>query len=308
MSIGLPTYNRAQSLARALDSALHQTYERLEIVISDNASDDGTESLCLAAASRDRRVRYVRQERNIGPTANFNFLASECRGEYVLMLADDDWLDRDYVAACLATLRADANAAMVAGHARYVRDGAFVRDGVLHEHEQSDAAARVRDYLGTVDDNGVFYGVMPRAVLSRAQPLPNVLGNDWLRVARIACQGTIRTLRVPRINRELGGTSADVESILSTFGVSRWQSRIPQLVIAWHVLRDIGWEHPAYERLRRRRAPLALNAALASIRWADLAWHVLTPSVAHIARRRRGRPVWMVFDRLARALGAGRRP
>jgi glycosyltransferase involved in cell wall biosynthesis len=308
VSIGIPTYNRVTTLGRALDSAVGQTYEQLEIVISDNASDDETESLCAALASRDRRVRYVRQERNVGPTANFNFLASECRGDYVLMLADDDWLDPDYVAVCLAALGADPRAAMVAGHARYLREGAFVRDGVLHEHEQPDGPARVRDYLARVDDNGVFYGLVPRAVLRSAQPLPNVLGNDWLRVARIAFQGPIRTLPASRINRQLDGTSVDVTSILSTFGIGRWQSRVPQLVIAWHVLCDIGWEHPVYEQLgRRRRLVLAISASLASIRWADLAWHVVTPTVARIGQRPRGRRLMALYLRGTRALGAGRR-
>jgi glycosyltransferase involved in cell wall biosynthesis len=189
VSIGLPTYERAKTLARALGSALAQSYVSLEVIISDNASRDGTEALCREAAAHDQRVRYLRQERNVGPTANFNLLFAACRGDYVLMLADDDWLDPDYVLLCLAALRADVGAALVAGRPRYLRGAAPVHAGVMHEHPQSDPAARVRAYLGSVDDNGVFYGLMPRAVLQCASPLPNVLGNDWLHVARIAVQG-----------------------------------------------------------------------------------------------------------------------
>jgi glycosyltransferase involved in cell wall biosynthesis len=309
VSIGVPTHERAATLARALDSALAQTHARLEVVISDNASHDGTEGLCSAAAARDPRVRYIRHEHDRGPTNNFNTLFAACRGEYVMMLADDDWLDPGYVSACLAELGADRGAALVAGRARYVRDGAFVHDGVVHDHRQSDPAARVRAYLATVDDNGVFYGLMPRDVLDRVRPKPGVLGNDWLHVARIASQGPIRTLPEVRIHRELGGTSVDVASILSTFGGPSWQARFPQLVIAWELLRDIGWGHPVYAPLGRgRRLVLGVAGAAVSIRWRDLGWHLITPSVARLARRPRGRRLWRSYERFTRALGAGRRP
>ena len=309
VSIGLPTFERDATLGRALASALDQTHSRLEVIISDNASQDRTEQLCLAAAARDSRVRYIRQERNRGSTANFNELFDACRGDYVLMLADDDWLDPDYVASCLAVLRSDEHAAIVGGRPRYVRDGIFVRDGVVHQHRQRDPTDRVREYLRTVDDNGIFYGVMPRGVLERARPLPNVLGNDWLHVARIAFQGSVQMLEAVRVHRELDGTSIDIESIVVTFGRSGWQARVPQLVIGWELLRDIAWAHPVYRPLgRRRRWALGVRAVVASMRWRALAWHLVTPSVAALARRTRGRRVWDLYDRVTHALGAGRRP
>lgn len=309
VSIGIPTYNRSRTLALALDSAVSQTHRELEILISDNASSDGTENLCRAAAERDPRVRYMRQPRNLGPTANFNALFAACAGEYVLMLADDDWLDPEYVARCLEVLRADPNAVLVAGRARYLTGGTFVRMGVRHEHRESDPGRRICAYLASVEDNGVFYGVMPRAVLQRAAPLPNVLGNDWMHVARIACQGSVRVLDDVHIQRELGGTSTDVGSILTAFGDTRaWQQRVPQLIIAGHLLRDIAWGPSVYRSLGAvRRWPVAVVAAALSVRWRDLAWHLVTPTLAGLARRRRGRRIWSGYLRVTRALGQGQR-
>lgn len=307
VSIGIPTYERADTLERTLASALAQTHTRLEVVISDNASCDRTEELCHAVAARDPRVRYLRQERNHGPTENFNALFATCDGDYVMMLADDDWIDPGYVAECLAGLRADTTAALVAGRPRYVRDGAFIHDGAWHEHRDADPAARVVAYLRAVDDNGVFYGLVPREVLLRARPLPNVLGNDWLHVARIACQGSICMLADVRIHRELGGTSADVNTILATFGRSGWQARVPQLIIAGALAADIAWGHPVYRPLGPRRWILAVRGAAASMRWRALAWHLITPIVAGLARRPRGRFVYRLYDGITRALGAGRR-
>ena len=189
-----------------------------------------------------------------------------------------------------------------------MRDDVFVRDGVAHEHSQLEAPARVVDYLARVEDNGVFYGLMPRPVLQRAGALPNVLGNDWLHVARIAFQGRVHTVATVHVNRELGGTSVDVRSILTTFGAARWQARAPQLVIAWQVFRDIAWDHRAVRIARPPGGawPLGVRAALASIRWPDLAWHIVTPLVASVAERPRGRPIWNLYLRLAR--GAGKKP
>jgi glycosyltransferase involved in cell wall biosynthesis len=309
VTIGMPTYNRVQLLIRALDSALAQTYPRIEVVIADNASTDGTEQICHERAQTDPRIRYVRHPHNIGPTANFNELFGCCGGDYVLMLADDDWLDPDYVSRCVAALEADSELVHVAGRARYERAGVDITDGVEHQHLQDDAAARVSGYLAEVDDNGIFYGVIRRTALDRVTPLPNVLGNDWLHVSRIASVGKIATVDGVRIHRELDGTSVDVDSILRMFGASRWQARVPQLVIAWQIFRDIGWGHPVYAPLGTvPRLRLAVSAALGSVSWPDLAWALVTPVMASLAKRPRGRAVWNLYLSVTRLLGAGQKP
>jgi hypothetical protein len=165
---------------------------------------------------------------------------------------------------------------------------------------------RVVHYLRDVDENSVFYGLMPRAVLLRAAPLRNVLGNDWLLAAAIAAQGKVTTITTTAINRELGGTSADFARLARTLGLPAWQARIPHLVIAWQVLEDIGWRAPVYRELSiPSRIRLALSGALAAIRWRSLAWHLTMPGAADLGRRQRGRWVWELYERLARAAGRG---
>ena len=63
ISVGLPVYNGANYLAAAIESILGQTYPDFELVISDNASSDGTADICQAYARRDGRIRYIRQPR-----------------------------------------------------------------------------------------------------------------------------------------------------------------------------------------------------------------------------------------------------
>jgi glycosyltransferase involved in cell wall biosynthesis len=68
INIGMPVYNGAEFLHRAVDSLLSQTEGNFELLISDNASTDDTEAICREYLKRDPRVRYVRHERNRGVT------------------------------------------------------------------------------------------------------------------------------------------------------------------------------------------------------------------------------------------------
>jgi glycosyltransferase involved in cell wall biosynthesis len=305
--VGIPTYQRADKLRRAAESVLDQTHHNLELVISDNASDDRTEEVCRELCARDRRVRYLRSPINRGPTANFNTLFAELRGDYAMMLSDDDWMDPDYIQVCLAELQRRDGLVLACGVARYTRGGMVVREGVKMYLEQCSAAARVLAYVRAVDENGLFYGLMARATLRRAAPLRNALGNDWLLAAAVIAQGKATTLTSTSINRELDGTSADFARLIATLGLPRWQARVPHLVIAFQLLADIGWRAPVYRMLPLvERARLAGDAAFAAIRWSSLAWHLTMPTFARLGRRRRGGWLWRCYLWITRLAGARR--
>jgi Glycosyl transferase family 2 len=309
VSIGIPTYNRAGALTRAIDSVLGQTHHDLELVISDNASSDQTQEICERYAEQDSRIRYLRHQINQGPTANFNILFSECRGDHVMMLSDDDWLEPDYVDRCLTTLADEPDYALVCGTARYFRsDGILAGQGAQIQLDQRMGAQRVISYFAQEkDNNGTFYGLMPRSVLLNAAPLLNVLANDWLLVAAIAYQGPIRTLPTTAINRTLGGTSADIASIGLTFGKSALQARMPHLIMGWHTFSQLGWRAGTYRGLSApRRFVLALRCARLVINWKSLAWHLTSPTASSLERRPRGQPLARVYHSLTRRLGAGR--
>lgn len=104
VSIGISTYNRADGyLKEALGGAVAQTYPDLEIIVSDNCSDDDTEG--VVRSFDDPRIRYIRQERNIGANGNFNFCLEQARGAYFLLLHDDDRIDPDFVETLMDAAR-----------------------------------------------------------------------------------------------------------------------------------------------------------------------------------------------------------
>ena len=77
VSIGMPVYNGVDVLGCAIESVLSQSFRNFELIISDNASTDGSEALCRGFAANDSRIRYIRQSANLGAIGNFRFVLDE---------------------------------------------------------------------------------------------------------------------------------------------------------------------------------------------------------------------------------------
>jgi glycosyltransferase involved in cell wall biosynthesis len=115
VSVGMPVYNGERYVREALDSILSQSFEGFELVISDNASTDGTPEICEAYAAQDARIRYVRQARNQGVIQNFNAAFALSSGEYFKWAASDDVCERDYLKRAVEVLDRDPSVVLAWG-------------------------------------------------------------------------------------------------------------------------------------------------------------------------------------------------
>ncbi len=135
VSVIIATYNRPRLLRRAIKSALRQTYENTEIVVVDDASAERA-SLVLDTFSDDR-IRYFRNEHNVGFAGTINRAARLAHGDYLAILGDDDeWFDSQKLARQAEILSADrgAQVAVVCTGFQYVEEeSAFVRKRVIPE-------------------------------------------------------------------------------------------------------------------------------------------------------------------------------
>ena len=112
VTIAIPTCNRAGSyLQQALESVLKQTYPHFEVIVADNASNDETSQ--VVQSYTDARIRYFRHEENIGANNNFNFCLEQARGEFFLLLPDDDLIDQDFIEVCIDSIGNDTNIGIV---------------------------------------------------------------------------------------------------------------------------------------------------------------------------------------------------
>lgn len=97
VSIGMPVYNGEKFIDAAIQSLLHQTHRNFELIISDNASTDTTETICRKYAVKDKRIKYFRQPQNFGAERNFKFVLDEAYGEYFMWASCDDIFSKNFV-------------------------------------------------------------------------------------------------------------------------------------------------------------------------------------------------------------------
>jgi GT2 family glycosyltransferase len=112
VSVIIPTYNRSDTLPRAVDSALGQTHGRVEVIVVDDGSSDGTPALMEARYGSDPRVRFFRQE-NAGVSAARNRAMAAATGDYLAFLDSDDVWKPWKLELQLACFRAFPEAGMV---------------------------------------------------------------------------------------------------------------------------------------------------------------------------------------------------
>jgi glycosyltransferase involved in cell wall biosynthesis len=102
LTVGIPTFNRAELLREAIASVLAQTFTAFRLVVSDNASDDNTPEVVRSFG--DERIDYVRSERNVGAIGNLNRLIELTDTEFLVLLPDDDLLYPDHLQAAVELL------------------------------------------------------------------------------------------------------------------------------------------------------------------------------------------------------------
>jgi len=193
LTIGLPIYNGEQLLPQAIESLLTQKYDDFEVVISDNASVDGTPELCAAYAAQDRRIRYVRNERNLGSIPNFNKLVGLARGEYFKWAAHDDWCEPEFVGRCVEGL--DADPGVVLCHAKAIRvdeaGDTLVVDLDPLDVRSPDPAERFRQVLWSLRAIYPIYGVIRTDALRRTQLFRGHSGSDRILLAELSLLGQL---------------------------------------------------------------------------------------------------------------------
>ena len=189
VTIAIPTYNRADSfLPEALQSAVGQSYANLQILVADNASSDDTAALVRSFA--DRRIEYRRHDRNIGSTANYNFCLKQARGDYFLLLHDDDAIDGDFIACCMETARGRDAVLIRTGNRIIDADGRVLRQCANPVNGLAAAEFFCAWFDGQTNwycVNTLFNTAKLRAAGGFSSPYS--LAEDGFAIARLALQG-----------------------------------------------------------------------------------------------------------------------
>ncbi len=193
VSVGLPVFNGERYLDEAIRSVLSQTFADLELVIADNASTDSTEEICRRHSAVDARVRYVRNDRNLGAAPNYNLTLDLASGRYFKWLAHDDVCLPDFVRVCVETL--DANSDIVLAYPTPVdidEDGNTIglRDAGLRL-DDPDPVQRFRDTMGKAHACLPVFGLCRTDILRRTGQHGNYPSADRVLLSELALWGKL---------------------------------------------------------------------------------------------------------------------
>jgi glycosyltransferase involved in cell wall biosynthesis len=231
VSIGMPVYNGEPFIRQALDSLLAQDYEHFELIISDNASTDRTQEICLEYAACDRRIRYYRNSENLGALANFNRVLALAKGEYFMWAAHDDLWSPNYVSICARALSASPQAVLCTTSA-YIMDA--LGNVIARYEEDIDSldltrVERLRKVIANIARNTSFYGLFRRAILERVA-FHAFYGSDHVFLAEASLYGDF--VRVPQslFYSRVGGAGNSPQGVLDALRInSFWIRFLPNL-------------------------------------------------------------------------------
>jgi len=152
VSILIPTYNREDLITETLDSALAQDYGNIEVIVTDNASTDGTVGIVRKFADRDPRVKLFTQKTNLGPVLNWKAGLKYSRGEYIKILWSDDLMSPTFVSEAIKLFQGESELAFVFSK---VHVGAALDsvEGIMYDCFPQTGVFEVADFV-----RGVYLG------------------------------------------------------------------------------------------------------------------------------------------------------
>jgi glycosyltransferase involved in cell wall biosynthesis len=252
VSLALPVYNGEKFVADAIRSILDQEYSDFELIITDNASTDATEAICRQFATSDDRIKYFRNERNLGAGPNFNLGFKLSSGDYFKWCACDDCLSPNFVASCVTALDLNQSAVLAYGTTQIIDENGRrlpVTDPVLTAMDEAGPVDRFRRVIGEVGTCYEVFGVFRSAVLRQTTLHRPYYGSDRALLAEMALLGSF--LHVPEIvfySREHAGRSINIADKKARIAWHNTQVKTRHSLEHWRLL-----GHLTQVAFRRRR-------------------------------------------------------
>ncbi len=194
----MPSWNAERFIEKTLDSLAGQTYPRLRVLISDDASTDRTAALCERLAASDARVRVVRQPRRLGWVGNSNFLldAAQGEGEYAFFAFHDDPVQPTYVERLAEALDRHPRAALAYSDilSRGVVETYVALEGISDRQERARRVLRMQGSWW-IPNRGLFRLEAARAIGGLRRHVAGEYKADWPWLVALAMRGEF--IRVP---------------------------------------------------------------------------------------------------------------
>jgi len=261
VSIGITSYNRPNGLRRTLECITSQTYKNLEIIVSDNCSNDpAVQSVLHEYQQRDRRVNCIFQPENKGAAFNFKFVLEQATGDYFMWAADDDWWDTRFVEEAVAALEANPSAVACWSNVLFHReDNALTWPEPYHLYSNPDLCfdSKVTSLLKYHFQYGWYgiYALFRRDTIAKLFPRHAgesnlVFGSDVHFMTDVLLAGKVLKLNAPLFHYSTRqASSADYHLARMPFGQSSKQNPyLAQLLKIFEIVMRSS-ELTAFEKL-----------------------------------------------------------
>lgn len=202
ISIGIPTYNRPKGLEKVLNDFLNQSYKNIEIIVSDNNSDNPkVRRICTKYSEKDSRIKIYKQKKNIGMFKNFEFVLSQASGRYFTWASDDDSFENNFIMECWKVHDVHKNLSLVSPICRVFT--ADKTETMLYKPDfhtvglnQLDRMKKILFYIKK--SHGALTGLYKTVDIKKIK-LKTILDADGLLLFELSSLGAFYQLKVPLV-------------------------------------------------------------------------------------------------------------
>jgi glycosyltransferase involved in cell wall biosynthesis len=254
VSIGVPVYNEESYIHQTLDSLLAQDYENFELIISDNASTDATQQICLEYATREPRIKYHRNETNLGSVKNFNTLFKLSSGTYFMWAGAHDRWEPNFISRCIEVLENEPSVVLCYTQAAWIgADGRLLEPILQHVDTRGlNKVARAHNIIWALSNNYMFMGLIRSSALKHTQLLPEIIGPEIVLLSQLSLYGTFAYIPdlLFYLRRTEGHGRLDIQAEkLKRRVPKRWPVQIFYWEMVYHhlrVVRSLRFEGDSY--------------------------------------------------------------
>ncbi|MEA2077652.1 MAG: glycosyltransferase family 2 protein [Candidatus Marinimicrobia bacterium] len=245
VSIGMVIYNEEQYIREALDSLISQDFKDFELIISDNASLDSTQQICLDYASRDNRIRYYRNDTNIGAIENFNRVFKLSSGKYFMWAGGHDLWSGNYISDCLEIMEKNPNVIVAYPKTIWIDENAEelnIKSGFV----DTQGGWVISRFIVIVWTNkNAIYGLIRSESLDKTKLMRRTAASDELLLAELSLFGDFahaqKATWYRRINRKTDSKKLYIERCFSTN--KKFKFRLPYWRLCYEYT-DLIWKGP----------------------------------------------------------------
>ena len=210
VTVGIPAYNAERYIEATIESLRNQSFDDFELIVSDNASSDGTADLVAAIAARDPRIRLVRQTRNIGANMNYSGLVALARGEYFKWGSSSDWCAPTFLECCVGVLDRSPDVVLACPSTQLFESSPD--DAVEYPYDlsamESSAVERFWHVAQGMRLNNVMNGVVRTGALRRTRLIEHFPGADKILIGHLALLGKLALLPDRLFYRRMAAATA----------------------------------------------------------------------------------------------------